>query len=158
MSELYLYTPKQYWVLNIESIEKNRNCKYVGDFAIKDRNGNWGEEPCSIFWQETPPVEGYSHYFAVFKRHSDGQAYITSGESIENLVMIGAVAENGEVIYSRFRHDCVYSSDGTAMIDGGRDYTKMTLCSPTVIIRLVGPDLLIDDIEYVEQTPNPLAS
>jgi hypothetical protein len=36
----------------------------------------------------------------------------------------GVVANDGEVIYSRYRHDYRTSKDGSVMIDGGRDYTK----------------------------------
>ena len=36
----------------------------------------------------------------------------------------GVVAENGDVIYSRFRHDYRWSPDKSVMIDGGRDYTR----------------------------------
>ena len=36
----------------------------------------------------------------------------------------GIVANNGDVIYSRYRHDCRWSPDNSVMIDGGRDYTR----------------------------------
>jgi hypothetical protein len=144
MNELYLYTPKSYWGFNVEVMEQKRNCKYVGDFAIKDKNGNWAESPCAIFWQATPPVFGYSHYFAVFSR--DDTVYVTSGESIEGMVMTGMVADNGEVIYSRYRHDCVYSADGTAMIDGGRDYVRSSFPCRAVNVRLIGPNLVIEEV------------
>jgi|SRR5476651_1263075 len=150
MNELYLYTPKPYWSFEVNNIEERRNCKYVGDFAIKDRNGNWGEVPCAIFWQEQPPVAGYSHYFAVFAKAGDKNAYITSAASIEDMVMTGMVADNGEVIYSRYRHDCVYSTDGTAMIDGGRDYVRSLFPCRPVNVKLVGPNLVIEEVPLDE--------
>jgi hypothetical protein len=149
MSKLYLYKPKQYWGFDIAKVEQKYNAKYVGDFCIKDKYGNWAESPCAIFWQEKPPVEGYSNYMALFVRND--QVFITSGESVEDLRMVGAVADNGEVIYSRFRHDYVTSSDGTAMIDGGRDYTKTTLRSRLVDVVLIGPDLVIEDVSFTNE-------
>ena len=35
-----------------------------------------------------------------------------------------AVADDGEIIYSKYRHDYNVSKDKSVFIDGGRDYTR----------------------------------
>jgi hypothetical protein len=147
VEQLYLYTPKPYWGFNVTDIEARRKCKFVGEFCVKDQRGNWTEEPLAIFWQEIPPVPGYSHYFAVRISHFDNQVYISSGASVEGLRMTGIVADNGEVIYSRYRHDFVYSTDRTVFVDGGRDYVKSSMHGRRVTIVLHGPDLIIEEFQ-----------
>ena len=112
-------------IFKITDIEKKYNAKYVGEFCLKTRDGQWANEAASIFYQKTPPVAGYSHYFALIKR--DGQIYITSGQSAVDGTIWGIKAKDGEIIYSRFRHDYRVSKDGSVFIDGGRDYTKSSL-------------------------------
>ena len=57
------------------------------------------------------------------------------------------VAANGDVIYSRYRHDYRHSPDGSVWIDGGRDYTRSGV--PTgewdafVTLRIVEDKLII---------------
>lgn len=112
-------------IFKISEIENKYNAKYVGEFCLKTRDGSWADEAASIFYQKTPPVAGYSHYFALIKR--DGQIYITSGQSAVEGTIWGIQAKDGEIIYSRFRHDYRVSKDKSVFIDGGRDYTKSSL-------------------------------
>lgn len=128
-------------IFNIDEVEAKHNCKYVGEFAIKNKNGCWSEDNCvSVFWQKEPPQLGYSNYFALFSRNN--VVYITSGESCVSGEIIGVVAKNNEVIYSRYRHDFRTSTDGSVFIDGGRDYVK-TNSGNTI-------SLTILDGEYVD--------
>lgn len=107
----------------IEKVEEKYNAKWVGQLALKDRNGQWTGDSCGdVYYQETPPVVGYSHYFALVIQ--DGTLYITSGaEAVEGT--INAVeADDGTILYSRYRHDYRVSEDGSVFIDGGRDYVR----------------------------------
>jgi hypothetical protein len=61
--------------------------------------------------------------------------------------MTGIVADNGEVIYSRYRHDFVYSTDRSVFVDGGRDYVKSSMHGRRVTIALHGPDLIIEEFQ-----------
>lgn len=128
-----------YWDLAIPRIERERNCTYVGEFCINQGSG-WTVNPVAIFYQEEPPVAGYSNYFGIY--FSDHYAYITSGQSAVDTEIIGVVAHNMEVIYSRYRHDYRISTDGTVMIDGGRDYTK-TNASKLVRMKIIKDRLTI---------------
>jgi hypothetical protein len=151
LDHLHLYTPKPYWPFNIEKAEQHYNATYLGDFAIKDSRGGWTEEPFAIFWQEKPPVEGYSHYLGLRIDRMTRNVWITGGGSLENLRMRGVVADNDEVIYSRYRHDFVQSSDGSVFIDGGRDYVRMggkNLVGRAVVdVVFDGPRLVIQEAQ-----------
>ncbi len=82
----------------------------------------------SVFYQEEP-YEG-SHYFGLYHHvidpfNSDAtQLMITNGSWIEETKLDGLQADNGEVIYSHFRHDMKYSKDRSCWIDGGRAYWR----------------------------------
>lgn len=108
---------------SITKVEEKYDAEFVGMFCVKTYGDNWSETPLSIFYQKKPPVEGYSNYFGLFV-NSNGSAVITSGQSAIDPIIWGAVAHDGEIIYSSHRHDYRISKDGTAMIDGGRDYVK----------------------------------
>lgn len=125
--------------LNIEAIEKAYKAFYVADLCLKSESGVWTQTPFSVFWQSERPKPEFSHYFGV-GTNTNG-AYIVTGKSVEDTEWSAAEAENGEIIFSRFRHDNRVSSDGTAMVDGGRDYFRYRGKSRT--IKLIGSDFHI---------------
>lgn len=106
----------------INAVEQKYNAKFVGMLPAKAKDGSWLLDPLAVFWQEKPPVEGYSNYMGLLVRN--GETYITSGASAVEGVIIGVVADNGEIIYSNCRWDMRHSTDGSVWIDGGRDYTR----------------------------------
>lgn len=118
-------------ICNIATVEEKYKASWVGQMPIRLKNGDWSESPADVYWQETPPVEGYSKYFAII--HRDGVLYITSGASAVEGVFYAVVADDGEVIYSRCRHDYRESTDGSVTIDGGRDYCRTSI---TKVIQL----------------------
>jgi outer membrane protein assembly factor BamB len=120
----------------IAAVEEKYNAKFVGQLALKTYHGGWSEDSCGdVYYQETPPVEGYSNYFALIVR--DGTVYITSGASAVDGIITGIVANDGEIIYSRYRHDFRTSTDGSVYIDGGRDYTKCNMISRCVSLTVI---------------------
>lgn len=135
-------------IFKIVDIENRYNAKYVGEFCLKTREGNWANEAASIFYQKIPPVAGYSHYFALIKR--DGQIYITSGQSAVDGTIWGVKAKDGEIIYSSFRHDYKVSKDKSVFIDGGRDYTKSS-SNKLIPMNIV-------DGKFLQATPSPSKS
>lgn len=122
--------------IDIGKAEAKYNAEYVADLCLKDRFGNWGEEPAAVFWQETPPNPTYSNYFGLYVVSRN--LIITSAHSAADGFWEGAQAENGEIIFSRFRHDNRVSADRTAMVDGGRDYFRFR--GKAVRLRISGPD------------------
>lgn len=117
----------------IEYFEKKYNAKYISDLCIQTKQG-WSDQPAAIFYQQKPKVEGYSHYFAIIV--SEGETYITSGESAVQGKLMGVMADDGEIIFSRYRHDYRISNDGSADIDGGRDYVKCSKAREMIEIEI----------------------
>ncbi len=108
---------------NIAKIEeKYGGAKFMGMWCLKTKSGGWSETPAHIFYQPNPDTSlGHTHYFGLFER--GGVLYITKGDSaFSNLY--GILADDGEVLVSRYRHYYTRSEDGTVWIDGGRDYTR----------------------------------
>lgn len=127
--------------IDIKKVEEKYNAKYIGDFALKTRDGGWSESPAQLYWQPTPPVEGYSNYFAIFTRGES--VYITTGQSVAD-VEITAIRSGDEILFSRYRWDYRTTKDGKSSIDGGRDYTKWgPMPEEFLTLKLDGPELKI---------------
>lgn len=125
--------------INIAKAEQNYNAIYITDMCIRGKNGEWVNQPVSIFWVEKPEKPEYSNYLGVFT--NDGNVYVTNAISATVDPFYGVAAENGEIIYSRWRHDYRTSEDGTAVADGGRDYFKGR--GTPVALQIIGPDVVI---------------
>lgn len=119
---------------NIERIENVRNAKYVCDTENKDIH-------VAVFYGDTPHPESGSRYFALYQvsngpRPEQRQLMITNGAFVEEQKITGVVADNGDVIYSSFRHDYNTSPDGSVFVDGGRAYTRSnTQNQVTLVVR-----------------------
>ena len=118
----------------IDVIEEKYNAHFVGQFCLKTKDGSWANSPADVYWQEKPPVEGYSNYFALL--YQGDTVYITSGASAVEQP-ISAVEADGEIIYSRYRWDCRHTKNQTAMIDGGRDYVKRSGAGRDLLLKVI---------------------
>jgi hypothetical protein len=126
--------------VNLAIVEKKYMAQYVGDLCIEgSRSGGWTNEPLAIFWQEKLPQPDYTHYFGLFIENRN--VMITGAGSVAVGLWDAAQANNGEIIFSRFRNDHRISGDGTASVDGGRDYFKYR--GAAVQLRLDGPDFRV---------------
>lgn len=134
-----LYYPE----IDIQKIAKHYNAKYVGEFCIKQR-GQWTDWPVAVFYQETPARKEYSHYFGIYAQFSS--IMITDASSTAGIPIAGMMAEDGEIIFSRYRHDYRTSQDRTATIDGGRDYMKSS-GGKYVMLGIVEGELIIIENE-----------
>lgn len=123
-----LFTPK-----NIAIIEEKKTALFVCDTCLKGVEGGWINQSVAVFWNKDPAniPEGGSAYFGMFHRwepptfdSDSGTLMITNAISAAENVITGIVAENGDVIYSRYRWDYRGSPDGSVWIDGGRDYVR----------------------------------
>jgi len=123
MKKIIVNTGRSESKFNIEKVEEKYKAKFVGQLCLRVRDGGWHGDDCGdVYYQEVPPVEGYSKYFALIIQH--GTTYITSGASAVEGIINGVIANDGEIIYSRYRHDYRTSTDGSTFIDGGRDYVR----------------------------------
>jgi len=129
---------------SIEKIEETYRAKYVCDSSLKTKDGGWSYQPAAVFYQPHPPPE-MSNYFGMYVYDKD--VMICKADSATE-PFDGIVADNGDVIYSRFRHDYRGSPDNSVFVDGGREYTrwggKDLNITRLVKINVVGPDLVID--------------
>ncbi len=133
--------------LNIEKIEEKYQAKYIGEFCLKTKSGNWSENVAAVFYQEAKARPEYSHYFGILWQQ--GTLMITNAESAFENGIQGVRALNGEIIFSRHVHDFRYSSDGSVFVDGGRDYLRYG-CNDTVKLSQIEiVDLKIDKDKLV---------
>lgn len=119
-----LFTPE-----NIKKIEELRQAIYVCDTEYKGHS-------VAVFYGDVAHPVSQSRYFALYYNSIDGGLMITDGSFIENQEIVGVVAMDGEIIFSRHRHDYRTSSDGSVFVDGGRDYTR-TNTSKKVLVKVI---------------------
>jgi len=134
---------------DIAKIEDMKNAVYVCETCLRSREGGWANQAVAIFWNKdeanVPP--GGSRWFGMFWRvevSGHQSLFITNAQSAVEHPITGVIAENGDIIYSRYRHDYRVSPDGTAMVDGGRDYFR------TGPVGIGTVTLMIQDGELVE--------
>lgn len=138
-----------YQPINIAKVEEKYGATYVGDFCIKTKTGSWSEEPLAIFYQPNPDVsKGHKSYFGLFVRGNN--LFIADGTSAFSQPIVGIVAPDGEVLYSRYCHD--YREKGGVMIDGGRDYVRRSVVGRLVHVIVDGPNLLVAEIPEEEHS------
>ena len=144
----------------IKLIEEKYNARYVCETCFKSINGEWINQPFTIFWQDKPHPRG-SNYFALYFKQSrpndDMTLMITDGKPVEEQTIAGYKCEDGTIIYSRYRHD-YRSHFGNEFIDGGRDYTRyngerQNLVTLKVINGYLVVVKLIDDVD-ARSVPN----
>ena len=111
----------RYWTFPTTPVELRYDACYVADLCILDRRGNWSDRPVAVFWRPYPE-KGHSPYFGIYIKA--GKEMISSAASAAEGVWHGVRAANGEIIFSRWRRDFRSSEDGTAIVDGGRDYFR----------------------------------
>ena len=81
----------------------------------------FGDAIADIFYRETPHPKFGNRYFCLFFRGDD--LYVANADSIENLSFGMVENDDGDLEYSRSRHDYKSFNNGN-MIDGGRDYIR----------------------------------
>jgi len=131
------------WVY-LEKFEENYNAKFVCESSIKTKNG-WRDASSLIFYSEVPHPNG-SNYMAFSYDYIKDEYVVSDGISVANIEISGVVADNGDVIYSRFRHDYRFSKDKSVWIDGGRDYTRSCAGKSVIMMIIDGQLKVIDDV------------
>ena len=135
---------------NIAKIEDMKNAKYVCETCLMGKNG-WINSPVAVFWNKDPDniPSGGSPWFGMFYREyspfdSKRHLFVTNAISAVQHIIVGVRAFNDDIIYSRYRHDYRMSPDGTAMVDGGRDYLRTGPFGKGMVdLQIVEGDLVI---------------
>lgn len=148
-------TSERFTAEDLEKIEAHYEATYVCETCIKNKDDGWANTAVSVFYQSDPSTvpEGGSQWFGLyFREYPLGLGSMPSVLFIVNAISAvendiqGIVAANGDVIYSRYRHDYRTSPDGSVWIDGGRDYTRSNVyagLTPFVTLRIVEDKLTI---------------
>ena len=114
---------------HIDAICKKYDARYIMDTERDSVH-------CAIFYSRLPHPDSGSRYFAMYITPWTQELIITDGSWIEDEEIVGIIADDGEIIYSRYRHDYRISTDESVFIDGGREYTRMPLVGPERMVRL----------------------
>lgn len=112
-----LNEPTMFSEENLRKIEKLRKAKFVCETEQNDIH-------VSIFYADEAHPDSGSRYFGLYYTSIENQLMITNGAFIEEQEISGVVAENGDVVYSRYRHDYRRSPDDSVFVDGGRAYLR----------------------------------
>lgn len=109
---------------NIKKIEKLKSAVFVCDADIS-QGMDVSFAGAYFYGDEEHPVSG-SKYFKLFYDFN-GNIMIADGSEIEDIDFTGVISDEGEVIYSRYRHDYRQSKDKSVWIDGGQSYLRSGL-------------------------------
>lgn len=134
-------TPISFSSESIKKLEEVYNARYICDAGL-----NNADLPSAIFWQDNPPHD-YSNYLCVYRAPAvvanEPSIWVRSGAFILDREIVGAVAKNGDVIFSRYVHDYRTSRDGSVWIDGGHHYTRTSPQTKLVKLKVVKDKLEI---------------
>lgn len=141
----------------IRKIEEKHNAKYVFESQLKLRSNDWSDGSSAVFYTVTPHQDG-SNWFGVW--NNNGKYMISDAISAVEEPFFGALAENGDIIYSRHRHDFRESDDRTVFVDGGRgltrhdlthDVLKLKVSKDTVIVVPKENRTAVCEVPYTEE-------
>ena len=124
----------------IEKIEERYDAKYVFETQLKLRSEKWSDFSAAVFYAEEPHPEG-SNWFGIW--NNNGRFMISNAISAVEEPFFGAVAENGDVIYSRHPRDYRESEDRTVFVDGGRDHCRHNLTHELVKLKVFKEKVLV---------------
>jgi hypothetical protein len=118
----------------IKTIEDKFRARYVFESQLKLKSDRWSDFSAAVFYSDLPHPKG-SHWFGIWLE--DGKLIIGDAISATKEAFIGAVAESGDVIYSRNPHDYRESADRTVFIDGGREHCRHNLTHEILKLEVV---------------------
>lgn len=111
---------KHYPITNIKKVEELYSEK--DGVPVKHVcTTEFGDSIVDIFYRDTPHPKFGNRYFAVLFR--DDVPYIANADEVEKLTFGLVQNDDGDMEYSRSRHDYKQFKNGN-MIDGGRDYIR----------------------------------
>jgi len=109
--------------VNILNVERDFEAEYIADLCIREvLTNNWSEEPYAVFWTPIIRKPEHSCYFGIRPDYSE--TCVVNAISVTEGVWVASESNDGEIIFSRFRHDNRISKDRSAMVDGGREYLR----------------------------------
>ena len=131
----------------IAYIEKQYNAKFVDTFDLG--------YIVDVFYNENPDTsKGHKNYFGIQRIAHANKIGISDATKVLSVPLWGLMADNGEIIFSRYRHDFRVSEDGTVSIDGGLDYFRCSIRSDDTSLTMdarrkklkVDKDRIVEDV------------
>jgi len=122
---------KHYPITNISQVEKIYSEK-DGVPITHVCTTEFGDTIADIFYRETPHPKFGNRYFCLFFRNDD--LYVANADGIENLTFGMVENDDGQLEYSKSRHDYKEFNNGN-MIDGGRDYVRSSGKTKIFVVR-----------------------
>ena len=123
--------PVDYTKKFVKCIGEKYNGKYICETSVKGVTGIWTDSPAILFYSEISHPEG-SNYFGIIEGF--GREYkIFNALPVMPETIDAVVANNGDIIYSHYRHHYNISTDGSVWIDGGRDYFRSAVCDRVLL-------------------------
>lgn len=122
----------------IDQVEKKYKSTFIGDFSIKNPDGQWAGSPVAVFYQPNPPElspEGRpcSNYFGLYVDPILDRLMICDATTATEADIVGVIDKDGFFRYSSYTHDFVEVelADGTkGFLDGGNDYLRTSFAEP----------------------------
>jgi len=111
---------KHYPITDISKVEKLYSEK-DGVMVKHVCTTEFSEAIADVFYRETPHPEFGNRYFAILFRYD--KPYIANADRIEDFTFGMVENDDGDLEYSRSRHDYKEFKNGN-VIDGGRDYIR----------------------------------
>jgi len=108
---------------DLAKIEEHYKAKFICESSLKNKSGGWVNMPAAFFYTEEAHPDG-SNWLALYRDY-EGNLIVTDGIIITQDKITGIAADDGDIIFSKYRHDCRWSKDGSVMIDGGREYLRV---------------------------------
>jgi hypothetical protein len=124
----------------IRKVEDRFRARYVFESQLKLKSEQWSDFSVAVFYSEEPHPRG-SNWFGIWS--DGGRLMISNAISAVEEPFFGAVAENGDIIYSRHTHDLRESEDKSVFVDGGRAHFRHDLEHEIVKLRVVKDRVVI---------------
>ena len=130
----------------IAKVEALKEAIYVCETCLPGKNVGWVNNKVAIFWNKDPAniPAGGSAWFGLFHSVTTGHLMVTNAIGATEGIIHGVLADNGDIIYSKYRHDYRVSPDGSVFIDGGRDYYRGSVLDPErhIALKIVKGELI----------------
>jgi hypothetical protein len=124
----------------IRKVEQRYRAKYVFESQLKLRSNLWSDFSAAVFYADEPHPEG-SNWFGIW--NGNDRFMISNAISAAEEPFFGAVAENGDVIYSRHPRDFRESEDKSVFVDGGRNHFRHDLEHEIVKLKVVKDKVVV---------------
>lgn len=103
----------------VAMIERSINGVYIGEFSALAQPGWYTDYGFPCFYVENPDAEKGHQNYVGFRLNDTGGLGVFSMQWIKDKEITGVIADDGEVVISRYGRDFQRSKDDSVWVDGG---------------------------------------